>query len=79
MAMQENTINAEIWMMLMAMLTAVVPFTPRKAMYPTPTEKTMQNSHMNSGLLYVPLKVPGQNWLARYPARIAVTPTMQPG
>ena len=39
----------------------------------------MQNRYMNSGLLYVPLNVFGKNWFSRYPPRIAVTPTMQPG
>ena len=49
--MIEKTINAVIWMTLIAMLTPVVPLTPRKAIYPTPRANTMQNRNMNSGLL----------------------------
>ncbi len=65
MAMTEKTSSAPICTMLITMLTPVVPVTPRKAMYATPAAKRMQKPIMKSGLLYVPLKVSGKNWLSR--------------
>ncbi len=48
-------------------------------MYATPKANTTQNTTMKIGLLTLPLKVSGKNWFSRYPARMAVTPTMHPG
>ena len=61
MAITEKTNRAEIWIILMAMFTPVVPVTPRNAMYATPSENTMQNKIMNNGLLKPPLNVLGKN------------------
>ena len=61
MAMNAKTTKAEIWTMLMPMFTAVVPVTPRNAMYATPSANATQNRIMKRGLLKVPLKVLGKN------------------
>src|SRR5438046_1518973 len=48
-ARTENNTRAEIWMTLMAILTAVEPFTPRYAIYATANDMTTATNIMNAG------------------------------